>query len=101
MDIRKHLEIRIQMLFITDIMQVRAAFKRDLEPNETINVQGGNPQPRNGKVIGHIIDHVYEPLEEKAAPIAPDMLSATLISGACTTKDLEWNGRNLILTRKL
>lgn len=38
-------------------------------------VQGGNPQPRNGKVIGHIIDHVYVPLEEKTAPIAPDMLS--------------------------
>lgn len=38
-------------------------------------VQGGNPQPRNGKVVGHIIDHVYVPLEEKAAPIAPDMLS--------------------------
>lgn len=38
-------------------------------------VQGGNPQPRNDKVIGHIIDHVYVPLEEKTAPIAPDMLS--------------------------
>mgnify|MGYP001025579552 FL=1 len=38
-------------------------------------VQGGNPQPRNGKVIGHIIDHVYVPLEEKKAPIVPDMLS--------------------------
>ena len=34
-------------------------------------VQGGNPQPRNGKVVGHIIGHVYVPLEEKAAPIAP------------------------------
>ena len=38
-------------------------------------VQGGNPQPRNGKVIGHIIDHAYVPLEEKAEPIVPDMLS--------------------------
>lgn len=38
-------------------------------------VQGGNPQPRNGKVIGHIIGHIYVPLEEKAPPIAPDMLS--------------------------
>ena len=38
-------------------------------------VQGGNPQPRNGKVIGHIIAHVYVPLEEKTAPISPDMLS--------------------------
>lgn len=38
-------------------------------------VPGGNPQPRNGKVIGHIIDHVYVPLGEKTAPIEPDMLS--------------------------
>lgn len=38
-------------------------------------VQGGNPQPRNGKVIGHIIAHAYVPLEEKAEPIVPDMLS--------------------------
>lgn len=38
-------------------------------------VQGGNPQPRNGKVIGHIIDHVYVPLENRMPPSEPDMLS--------------------------
>mgnify|MGYP006896823395 CR=1 FL=1 len=25
-------------------------------------VSGGNPQPRNGKVIGHIVNGVYVPL---------------------------------------
>jgi len=28
-------------------------------------VKGGNPQPRNGKVIGHIIDYEYVPVKEK------------------------------------
>ncbi len=40
-------------------------------------VPNGNPQPRNGKVIGHIIDYKYVPLEEKPAKQTdiPDMLS--------------------------
>ena len=39
-------------------------------------VPGGNPQPRNGKVIGHIIDHKYVPVVEQNAVVAdPDMLS--------------------------
>ena len=38
-------------------------------------IQGGNPQPHNGKVIGHIIDHLYVPLKPTTAPAGPDMLS--------------------------
>jgi len=40
-------------------------------------VAGGNPQPRNGKVIGHIIDHEYVPIETipKSTSVTPDMLS--------------------------
>ncbi len=43
-------------------------------------VAGGNPQPRNGKVIGHIIDYKYVPIESPNAEPhetsdVPDMLS--------------------------
>lgn len=38
-------------------------------------VPGGNPQPRNGKVIGHIIDYKFVPLNKKTADRGPDMLS--------------------------
>ncbi len=43
-------------------------------------VAGGNPQPRNGKVIGHIIDYKYVPIdasetEASKASTVPDMLS--------------------------
>lgn len=39
-------------------------------------VSGGNPQPRNGKVIGHIIDHKFVPVADKDLHNAePDMLS--------------------------
>jgi len=38
-------------------------------------VPGGNPQPRNGKVIGHIIDGLYVPVQEKVLTSVPDMLS--------------------------
>ena len=38
-------------------------------------VPGGNPQPRNGKVIGHIIGNQYVPLQEATAAEGPDMLS--------------------------
>ena len=38
-------------------------------------VPGGNPQPRNGKVIGHIRDGKYVPKQESVASSVPDMLS--------------------------
>ena len=38
-------------------------------------VSGGNPQPRNGKVIGHIRDGRYIPKQESSSSSGPDMLS--------------------------
>ena len=38
-------------------------------------VPGGNPQPRNGRVVGHIIDLRFVPVKEETAPKGPDMLS--------------------------
>ncbi len=38
-------------------------------------VSGGNPQPKNGKVIGHIVDGVYVPKHQAILDAAPDMLS--------------------------
>lgn len=38
-------------------------------------VRGGNPQPVNGRVIGHIVDGRFEPLKRKAADKGPEMLS--------------------------
>ena len=38
-------------------------------------VPGGNPQPRNGRVVGHIIDGRYVPIQENTASDGPDMLS--------------------------
>jgi hypothetical protein len=38
-------------------------------------VPGGNPQPRNGRVVGHIIAGAFVPTPEKTAPFGPDMLS--------------------------
>ena len=38
-------------------------------------VSGGNPQPRNGKVIGHIIDGAYVPRTQSVSNAMPDMLS--------------------------
>lgn len=38
-------------------------------------VPGGNPQPRNGKVIGHIYDDRFIPKQEPSAVAGPDMLS--------------------------
>ena len=54
-------------------------------------VPGGNPQPRNGKVVGHIIDHKYVPIHESKAGTSaePDMLSygaSALVKSV--TKDL-------------
>jgi len=37
-------------------------------------VPGGNPQPRNGKVIGHIIDGKYVPVNAPVADARPEML---------------------------
>jgi hypothetical protein len=38
-------------------------------------VSGGNPQPRNGRVIGHIIESKFVPKVEKTADSGPEMLS--------------------------
>ena len=38
-------------------------------------VPNGNPQPRNGRVIGHIIDGQYVPVQEKTASTGADMPS--------------------------
>ena len=35
-------------------------------------IPGGNPQPKNGKVIGHIIDYKYVPLTDSTASDGPD-----------------------------
>ena len=47
------------------------------ERASTKYVAGGNPQPRNGKVVGHIINYEYVPVDSdfKLAPATPDMLS--------------------------
>lgn len=45
------------------------------ERRSTKYVPGGNPQPRNGKVIGHIRDGRYVPKKEKSSASGPDMLS--------------------------
>lgn len=45
------------------------------ERASTKYVAGGNPQPRNGKVIGHIVDGVYVPINGNATSTGPDMLS--------------------------
>lgn len=45
------------------------------ERTSTKYIPGGNPQPRNGKVIGHIIDHQYVPINVSIAEAGPDMLS--------------------------
>lgn len=36
---------------------------------------GGNPMPRNGRVIGHVINVKYVPVVDKTAESGPDMLS--------------------------
>ena len=38
-------------------------------------IQNGNPQPKNGKVIGHIFEGAYVPLGGKTAESGSDMLS--------------------------
>ncbi len=47
------------------------------ERASTKYIPGGNPQPHNGKVIGHIIDYEYVPIDTiaEAEPTAPGMLS--------------------------
>ena len=61
------------------------------ERSYTKYVVGGNPQPHNGKVVGHIIDMKYVPLNDPAEKAAiPDMLSygaSALVKSV--TKDLK------------
>lgn len=38
-------------------------------------ISGGNPQPQNGRVVGHIVDGVYVPKQQPVSDAAPDMLS--------------------------
>ena len=38
-------------------------------------VSGGNPQPQNGRVIGHIVDGVYVPKSQVVTDTATNMLS--------------------------
>lgn len=38
-------------------------------------IPGGNPQPRNGRVIGHILDGLFVPVKEQTANHDSDMLS--------------------------
>ncbi|MDR1080194.1 MAG: transposase, partial [Deltaproteobacteria bacterium] len=45
------------------------------ERTGTKYVVGGNPQPSNGRVIGHIIGFEFVPKLEKTAASGPDMLS--------------------------
>ena len=45
------------------------------ERSGTKYVPGGNPQPRNGKVIGHIVDGKYIPNKTVTASTGADMLS--------------------------
>ena len=46
------------------------------ERASTKYVAGGNPQPHNGKVIGHIIDMKFVPIhKEETSRLEPDMLS--------------------------
>ena len=49
------------------------------ERNSVKYVSGGNPQPQNGKVIGHIVDGVYVPIVPPSINVEADMLSY----GAC------------------
>jgi len=45
------------------------------ERASTKYIAGGNPQPRNGRVVGHIIDLGFVPVKETTALKGPDMLS--------------------------
>lgn len=45
------------------------------ERSRSVYVAGGNPSPRNGKVIGHIIDGQFVPVKQKSSYQGPDMLS--------------------------
>ena len=49
------------------------------ERNSVRYVSGGNPQPQNGRVIGHIVDGTFVPIGTPVVKAKPDMLSY----GAC------------------
>ena len=44
------------------------------ERKGTVYVPGGNPQPRNGKIIGHIIDFKFVPVKSAVAENGPAQL---------------------------
>ena len=45
------------------------------ERTGVLYVPGGNPRPRNGKVIGHITNGVFIPIRQDVVDAQPDMLS--------------------------
>ena len=45
------------------------------ERTGVLYVPGGNPQPHNGKVIGHIIGGKFVPVQQRAGSSGPDCLS--------------------------
>ena len=45
------------------------------ERSSTKYVSGSNPQPHNGKVIGHIIDYKFVPQQTAQVSVETDMLS--------------------------
>lgn len=45
------------------------------ERSKVVYVKGKNPQPRNGRVIGHIVDYSFQPLKQRAGENGADMLS--------------------------
>ena len=45
-------------------------------------VPGGNPQPRNGRVIGHIINHRYVPV---SSPMASEDADMCILRSAAST----------------
>ena len=51
-------------------------------------VQGGNPQPINGKTIGHIINHKFVPKVEKTAPKTMELSYGTAALTNKLSKDI-------------
>lgn len=45
------------------------------ERSKTVYIKDHNPSPRNGKIIGHIIDKRFVPIKETKSEDKPDMLS--------------------------
>lgn len=51
------------------------AFRYAVRSRNGSAYHGGNPLPKNGNVIGHIINGEYVPIEKETAEEGPDMLS--------------------------